>query len=73
MKPEIDTKANNKISSRIGIEREVDVLLNENDSVIMKIGNRINDINCILVDEAQFLRKNQLLNFSMIFLNYLHL
>ncbi|MDD6879128.1 MAG: thymidine kinase [bacterium] len=59
IKPGIDTKAGNKISSRVGLERNTDLVLNSNDSLIDKLYNKINDINCILVDEAQFLAKDQ--------------
>lgn len=58
MKPEKDTKAGSKISSRIGLEREVDVLIGENDSIYdLLIGST--DVNAIFVDEAQFLTPNQ--------------
>ena len=59
MKPKIDTKAGNKISSRVGLEREVDILLEENSLVLDILKDKLDDINCILVDEAQFLKKNQ--------------
>lgn len=59
LKPAIDTKAGNKISSRIGLERGVDFLIFEGDSVIKKIGSSISDVNAILVDEAQFLKASQ--------------
>ena len=33
LKPALDTKAGNKISSRIGLERNVDFLILKNDSI----------------------------------------
>lgn len=54
LKSSIDTKANNKISSRIGAERPVDFLVSPNNSIFDYI-NIENLPNAILVDEAQFL------------------
>lgn len=59
LKPALDTKAGNKISSRIGLERNVDFLILKNDSIVEKLKNHLNDINCILVDESQFLTSSQ--------------
>lgn len=57
IKPAIDTKAENKVSSRIGIEREVDILLAATDRVIDKMG--LIKPYAIIVDEAQFLTTEQ--------------
>ena len=54
IKPSVDTKAENKVSSRLNIEREVDYLVNKEDSIIDIVRSNEN-ITCILVDEAQFL------------------
>ena len=54
IKSEIDTKGNNYLESRIGLKRKVDILLKENES-IEKYYNKLDEISCILVDEAQFL------------------
>jgi len=62
IKPEKDKKAGSKVSSRIGLEREVDLLLTEKETIRENIQNgniNIDNINCILVDEAQFLTKEQ--------------
>lgn len=59
IKPEIDTKANNCISSRIGLERKVDYLVKKDDNILALIKKDLNDVFCILVDEAQFLSRNQ--------------
>ena len=59
IKPTIDTKSGDKISSRIGLERKVDILLNGKDSVYNKLKNNLDSVNCILIDEAQFLSANQ--------------
>ena len=54
IKSEIDTKGNNYLESRIGLKRKVDILLKENES-IEKYYDKLDEISCILVDEAQFL------------------
>lgn len=59
IKPSIDTKGNDKIVSRIGAERLVDYLIDKDNLIINLIEEKINEINCILVDEAQFLTSKQ--------------
>lgn len=56
VKPAIDTKGADKLVSRIGIERKVDILLYEN-KVLSDYD--LSDIKCILVDESQFLNAKQ--------------
>ena len=56
MKPEIDTKGEKYIVSRIGLKRKVDVLLNKSYDLFNK--NYVG-ISCIIVDEAQFLTIEQ--------------
>lgn len=57
-KPIIDSKGNDKIVSRIGIQRKIDVYI-ESDN-LKEIYEKINkDTFCILIDEAQFFNKNQ--------------
>ena len=62
MKPKIDTKAGDKLQTRIGIERDIDYLILEDDDVYEIVKNKFNKSNCILVDEAQFLSKSQVDN-----------
>ena len=59
LKPSVDTKGDEKIVSRIGLERKVDYLIDDNDSIISKLGDNISSLSCILVDEAQFLKRKQ--------------
>lgn len=59
IKPSVDTKGDEKIVSRIGLERKVDYLIGDNDSIISKLGDNISSLSCILVDEAQFLKRKQ--------------
>lgn len=58
MKPQIDTKAKNKVSSRIGIEREVDILI-PRDSGIIELIPDTRKPHAIIVDESQFLTSDQ--------------
>jgi thymidine kinase len=59
VKPAVDTKAQTRISSRIGVEREVDLLLHKNDDFFKIVMDNYADSDCILVDEAQFLTREQ--------------
>ena len=58
IKPSIDLKDNNQVSSRLGIKRQVDYLISPTDNIINKLIN-LENISCILVDEAQFLTPYQ--------------
>lgn len=58
VKPQLDTKWNDKIVSRLGVERQVDILLDRKDKVNDAITHFIQvqwPVDCILVDEVQFL------------------
>ena len=64
VKPMIDTKGGNKVVSRLGIEREVDILLESDDYILdKKYLDMIKNVNCILVDECQFLTVEQVEDF----------
>ncbi|KEI00322.1 thymidine kinase [Clostridium botulinum] len=63
IKPKRDSKGGDKVISRLGVTRKVDMLLNANENVyekVQKICNEEGTINCILVDEVQFLKKEQI-------------
>ena len=64
LKPSIDTKGNNKIVSRLGVERKVDMLINEYDDIFVCVNKYLMDnnkkVSCILVDEVHFLNKEQI-------------
>ena len=63
IKPSVDKKAGTKVSSRIGLERQVDLLLMPNETIKENLANgtiSFENLNCILVDEAQFLSKKQI-------------
>ncbi len=57
VKPSVDTKGHQKVVSRIGIEREVDVILAPNEKLIEKM--KPIKPHAIIVDEAQFLTPEQ--------------
>ncbi len=60
LKPVIDTKGNNKVVTRIGLERVVDHLVEKNEKLSTYLNSLSDDIVCILVDEAQFLTRDQI-------------
>lgn len=57
IKSSVDKKGDNNIVSRLGIKREVDILLSPSDSI--RDNFKLDNINCILVDEVQFMTKEQ--------------
>ena len=59
IKSKIDTKADDRLSSRIGLERKVDILIDKNESFQKYFEEWYNYVHCLLVDEAQFLTVNQ--------------
>lgn len=61
IKSKIDTKGENKIISRIGIEASVNILLDTNDTLFREENlELIKKAKCILVDESQFLKEQQI-------------
>ena len=61
LKPSIDTKGDDKLVSRLGVVRKVDYSVQADDD-IFKLFDDIcggEKIDCFLVDEAQFLTKDQ--------------
>ncbi len=59
LKPGIDTKGNNKIVTRIGLKRKVDHVIKKDENLKKYLNSIEPDIECILVDEAQFLTRDQ--------------
>lgn len=60
IKSSVDTKGNDYLEARIGLKRKVDVLLDKDKSLKDYFDLWIiNNISCILVDEAQFLSTSQ--------------
>lgn len=59
LKPSIDTKGDSNIVTRIGLERKVDHVI-EHDEILSNYLKKISKkVVCILVDEAQFLTRDQ--------------
>ena len=65
LKPFTDSKGGENLVSRLGVERKVDLVICEEDNVVEKVKRYIEingQINCILVDEVQFLKQEQIDN-----------
>ncbi len=63
LKPAIDAKEGNKISSRLGMTREVDAMVERDQNVLDMVNGFLDQgrqIDCILVDEVQFLQSEQI-------------
>lgn len=61
IKSEVDTKGENCLVSRIGPRREVDIVLKIDEALLQKkYASKINNCDCILVDEVQFLAPKQI-------------
>ena len=61
MKPLIDTKGSNKLDSRIGMKRTVDILISDDTDIISEVNNRLTtNLRCIFVDEAQLLSSKKI-------------
>lgn len=63
MKPKVDSKGGEKLVSRLGVARKVDLLISENDNIFDRIKDYNKDvkkIDCILVDEVQFMKAHQI-------------
>ena len=63
IKPKTDTKGGNKVVSRLGVTRDVDMLLDENKNIYEEVEKWISEngkIDCILGDEVQFFKKKQI-------------
>lgn len=66
-KPAIDIKGEKAITSRLGVDREVDFLITPNLDLRKEFAHRVaefksstgKDIACLLIDEAQFLSRDQ--------------
>mgnify|MGYP000010485791 CR=1 FL=1 len=60
-KPAVDTKGNLQVVSRLGMSREVDFLVLPNDNLREKLNQAADStsVDCLLIDEAQFLSPEQ--------------
>ena len=66
IKPAVDTKMKSFVTSRLGISREVDLLVGENDNLFEHFEENGQGLDCILVDEVQFLTVAVVLNIPVI-------
>ena len=69
LKPGIDTKAESRIQSRIGLEREVDHLIQKGENVYQLFKVQEEKPNAIIIDEAQFLEPQQVDELMQIVVN----
>lgn len=63
IKPKTDTKGGNKVVSRLGVTRDVDLLIEEKQDIFNEVEKWTCEkgaIDCILVDEAQFFKKEHI-------------
>ena len=64
LKPQIDTKGDRHVVSRIGIQSDVDALVAEDQSIfdiLMSLSNtNFEKIDAVIIDEAQFLTPDQI-------------
>jgi thymidine kinase len=63
IKPKIDSKGGDTLISRLGVNRPVDLLISKYENILNFIDNYLKQnkrIDCILVDEAQFMKCEQI-------------
>ena len=63
IKPSTDKKGGDKVVSRLGVERVVDILIDNDENIIETIEDRLEKgrkIDCIIVDEVQFLKAHHI-------------
>lgn len=63
IKPSTDKKGGDKLVSRLGVERKVDLLIDDSQNIydeVNKWQSEKYNIDCILVDEVQFFKANQI-------------
>ena len=62
-KPKVDKKGGNKLISRLGVDRKVDLLISSEDNIFEIVNQNLDkdkQIDCILVDEVQFMKSRQI-------------
>lgn len=59
IKPATDTKNGTKLLTRIGPERETDFCFDRSTDLFKEILTKYKDVQCVLVDESQFLTSKQ--------------
>lgn len=59
MKPKTDTKNGQKLLTRIGPERETDLCFSRTTDLFKAVAENYAGVSCVLVDESQFLTRDQ--------------
>ena len=70
IKPRTDTKNGTKLLTRIGPERETQFTFTKRDNIYNKIAKDYKNVDCILVDESQFLTPKQVDQLMDIVVNF---
>ncbi|MGL5245130.1 MAG: thymidine kinase [Sarcina sp.] len=63
IKPATDKKGGTKIVSRLGVHREVDLLIEKEDNILERVEEILKSsskIDCVIVDEVQFLKSHHI-------------
>lgn len=62
LKPATDEKGGDRIVSRLGVDRSVDMLISDEDNILERLADFMggNKPDCIIVDEVQFLKKHHI-------------
>lgn len=63
IKPSTDKKGGDRLVSRLGVEVKVDMIVDKDTDIISEVKENIElsgKLDCILVDEVQFMRKHQI-------------
>ena len=63
IKPSTDKKGGDRLVSRLGVEMKVDMLVDKEKDIVSEVKENIElngKLDCILVDEVQFMKKNQI-------------
>ena len=63
LKPATDKKGGDRLFSRLGVNRNVDMLIEKDDNIFKRIEEQLlspSEVHCILVDEVQFMETNQI-------------
>lgn len=70
MKPSIDTKGGETLVTRIGLSRKTDFLILPDSSIMDLLSDSLGKVDCIFIDEAQFLSEQQVIDLFIISNNY---
>lgn len=66
MKPKIDDRDGDNVSARIGLSRPCVMIGKEEDPLQTFLSYGARNIDCVLVDEAQFMTRDQVINLTKI-------